>query len=108
METRLKKILLFSLLAVFISASTFSQVSSSMAQISEDTSVVSAQTNGPTTIELTMSQNVINNSANSFDFTISGVTSSPGVFSISVSGNVISLFLTSAMVGSDTPHVSYK
>jgi len=84
-----------------LSGSTFSQVSSG-------TSVVSAKTNGPTTIDLDMSQNVMNNSAESFDFTISGVASNPGVFAIAASDDTVSLFLTSAMVGTDSTSVSYN
>jgi len=69
--------------------------------------VISAQTTSTTSIDLTMSETVVDNGVSPSDFTISGVASLPSVTSVLFSGNIITLNLTSEMTNLDTPTVSY-
>lgn len=62
----------------------------------------SAATTSSTSIEITMSEDVTNNSAVAGDFTVTGVASSPTVNSLTVSGTTITLGLSAAIVNTDS------
>ena len=79
-------------------------------EIPEDTvapTVVSGETSSSTSIELTMSESVVDNSVTPDDFEVFGVATSPTVTGISVSGSVVSLTLDAKMAGGETITVSY-
>ena len=70
--------------------------------------VTGARAASGTAVTLTLSEDVINDSATPGDFSLSGVASSPTVSSISVSGKTVTLTLSSAIVTSDSPLLSYS
>ena len=70
--------------------------------------VTSARTASGTAVTLTLSEDVSDASATPGDFSLSGVASSPTVSSISVSGKTVTLTLSSAIVTSDSPLLSYS
>ena len=70
--------------------------------------VTSARTASGTAVTLTLSEDVSDASATPRDFSLSGVASSPTVSSISVSGKTVTLTLSSAIVTSDSPLLSYS
>ena len=70
--------------------------------------VTGARTASGTVVTLTLSEDVSDNSATPGDFSLSGVASSPTVSSISVSGKTVTLTLSSAIVTSDSPLLSYS
>ena len=69
--------------------------------------VTSARAASGTVVTLTLSEDVSDASATPGDFSLSGVASSPTVSSISVSGKTVTLTLSSAIVTSDLPLLSY-
>ncbi len=70
--------------------------------------VSSAATTSSTTIALTMSETVTNDSAIPGDFTIGGVASTPTVTGLAGSGSsTLTLTLNAVMVSTDTPTVTY-
>ena len=70
--------------------------------------VTGARAASGTVVTLTLSEDVINDSATPGDFSLSGVASSPTVSSISVSGITVTLTLSSAIATSDSPLLSYS
>ena len=70
--------------------------------------VTGARTASGTVVTLTLSEDVSDASATPEDFSLSGVASSPTVSSISVSGKTVTLTLSSAIVTSDSPLLSYS
>ena len=70
--------------------------------------VTGARTASGTVVTLTLSEDVSDASATPGDFSLSGVASSPTVSSISVSGKTVTLTLSSAIVTSDSPLLSYS
>ena len=70
--------------------------------------VTGARTASGTVVTLTLSEGVDNRFATPGDFSLSGVASSPTVSSISVSGKTVTLTLSSAIVTSDSPLLSYS
>ena len=70
--------------------------------------VTGARAASGTAVTLTLSEDVSDASATPGDFSLSGVASSPTVSSISVSGKTVTLTLSSAIVTSDLPLLSYS
>ena len=70
--------------------------------------VTGARAASGTVVTLTISEDVSDASAAPGDFSLSGVASSPTVSSISVSGKTVTLTLSSAIVTSDSPLLSYS
>ncbi|MCH9042167.1 MAG: hypothetical protein IIB80_08445, partial [Thaumarchaeota archaeon] len=62
----------------------------------------SAATTDSTTIVITMSEDVTNNSAVAGDFTVTGIASNPSISSIGVSGTSITLNLSAAITNKDS------
>ena len=62
----------------------------------------------PTSVELTVSESVSGDSITLDDFTIGDVTDTTTVTAVDVSGSTITLTLSVALIGSDTPTVSYS
>ena len=69
--------------------------------------VASARATTGTVVTLAMSEGVADNSTVPGDFSLSGVASSPTVSSISVSGSTVTLALSSSILASDSPALSY-
>ena len=70
--------------------------------------VTGARAASGTVVTLTLSEDVSDASATPGDFSLSGVASSPTVSSISASGKTVTLTLSSAIVTSDLPLLSYS
>ena len=70
--------------------------------------VIDTRATSGTVIALIISENVTDNSATPGDFSLSDVASDPTVSSISVSGITVTLTLSSAIVTSDSPLLSYS
>ena len=69
--------------------------------------VTTARAATGTTVALTISEAVSDNSAAPGDFSLSGVASSPTVLSVSVSGSTVTLALSGTILASDAPVLSY-
>lgn len=69
--------------------------------------VTSAVATNANTIKLTMSSALTGASADAGAFSITGVTSNPGVTGVAVSGTTVTLTLDNAITSADTPKISY-
>lgn len=83
------------------------EVTTAVAVDTTSPTVSSAATASTTTIDLTMSESVVDNAATAGDFTVSGAASSPTVSSIGVAGSTVTLNLSAGILDSETITVSY-